>query len=182
MALRRISGLTLEEAGRALSAVAMSAAGWGLFELLRRRGGRRAALLAVGAFAVFPLTVRYGRAFQPDAAMLGATVAGLACWDRWESGGRRDWLVAGWLLLALGFAIKIIAAFLLIPLVFVVFRSGGPPDILMACATLLPALLWYAWADHMVGEGGGSRASADNRAIWLGLVLPSALAGARPGS
>ncbi len=93
------------------------AAGWGLFELMRRRGCRRAALFAVGSFAVFPITIRYGRAFQPDVAMLGAAVAGLACWDRFESGGRRYWLVAGWSLLALGFAIKISAAFLLAPLV-----------------------------------------------------------------
>ncbi len=175
VALRRISGLTLEEAGRALSAMAMTAAGWGLFELLRRRGGRRAAFFAVGAFAVFPLTIRYGRAFQPDAAMIGATVAGLACWDRGESGGRRYWLVAGWLLLALGFAIKIIAAFLLIPLVLVVLRSRRASRLLMPCTTLLPALVWYAWANHLVAGGGGSRASADNRTIWLGLVLPSAL-------
>ena len=61
--------------------------------------------------------------------MLGATVAGLACWDRGTAGGRRGWLAAGWLLLALGFAIKIIAAFLLIPLVFVVLRSeANRPD------------------------------------------------------
>ncbi len=176
VALRRLSGLTLEEAGRALSALAMTTAGWGLFELLRRRGCPRVALFAVGAFAIFPLTIRYGRAFQPDAAMLGTTVAGLACWDRGESGGRRQWLVAGWLLLALSFAIKIIAGFLLIPLIFTVFRTRRTSRILMACTTLLPALLWYAWADHLVGEGGGSLASADNRAIWLGLVVPSALA------
>jgi 4-amino-4-deoxy-L-arabinose transferase-like glycosyltransferase len=107
--------------------------------------------------------------------MLGATVAGLACWDRGESGGRRFWLVAGWLLLALGFAIKIIAAFLLIPLVRVRLRTGRTWRMLMVCATPLPALAWYIWADHLVGGGSGSRASADNRAIWLGLVGPSAL-------
>ena len=109
--------------------------------------------LAVGASRSFPLTIRYGRAFQPDAAMLGATVAGLACWDRWESGGRRYWLAAGWLLLALGFAIKIIAAFLLIPLVFVILRRRRTLRILTACTTLLPALAWYLWADHLVGGG-----------------------------
>ena len=42
-----------------------------------RAKGARVACLAVAAFAVFPLTIRYGRAFQPDAAMLGAVVAGL---------------------------------------------------------------------------------------------------------
>ncbi len=175
VSLRRLSGLTLEEAGRVLSAAAMTAAGWGLFELLRRRSSRRAALLAVGTFAFLPLTIRYGRAFQPDAVMLGATVAGLACWDRWESGGRRYWLAAGWLLLALGFAIKIIAVFLLIPLSLTLPRRRRIARILAACTTLLPALAWYFWADHLVGGGSGSRASADNRAIWMGLVGPSAL-------
>src|SRR5690348_6843934 len=82
VALRRTTGLALEPAGRVFSAMATVAAGWGIFELLRRRAGRRAALLAAGAFAAFPLTIRYGRAFQPDAAMLGAVVTGLACWDR----------------------------------------------------------------------------------------------------
>ena len=46
----------------------------------------------------------------------------------------------GWSLLALGFAIKISAAFLLIPLVFGVLRTRRTTGILAACATLLPAL------------------------------------------
>jgi hypothetical protein len=40
----------------------------------------------------------------------------------------------------------------------------------------VPALVWYAWAAHLVAAGDGSRASADNRAIWLGLLAPSSLA------
>ena len=75
------------------------------------------AFLAVAAFAVFPLTIRYGRAFQPDAAMMGAVVLGLACWDRHRSSPRWYWLAAAWFLVALGFALKITAAFLLLPLV-----------------------------------------------------------------
>jgi hypothetical protein len=35
--------------------------------------------------------------------------------------------------------------------------------------------LWYAWAAHLVASGGGSRASVDNGAIWLGLLAPSSL-------
>jgi 4-amino-4-deoxy-L-arabinose transferase-like glycosyltransferase len=173
--LRRITGSSLEVSGRTLSALATMAAAWGIFELMSRRRCRRAALFAVGAFAFFPITLRYGRAFQPDLAMMGATVAGLACWDRYEAGGRRYWLVAGWSLLALGFAIKIIAAFLLVPLVLAVHRARRMTGLFLACATLMPALSWYAWADHLVAGGSGSRASADNRAIWLGLLGLSAL-------
>jgi hypothetical protein len=84
-------------------------------------------------------------------------------------------LAAGWLFLALGFAIKIIAACLLLPLIWVVQRRWRTPEVLGACSALLPALLWYAWAQSLLMGGGGSRASADNRAIWLGLLGPSAL-------
>jgi hypothetical protein len=36
-------------------------------------------------------------------------------------------------------------------------------------------LCWYLWADYLIGQGAGSRASADNRSIWLGVFGPSAL-------
>ena len=209
VALRRATGLGLEAAGRLLSALATAAAAWGTFELMRRRAGDRAALLAAGALAAFPLTIRYGRAFQPDAAMLGAVVAGLACWDRSRTiaraVARRAWFAAGWTLLALGFSLKIIAApLLLLPVFDAIARPrrstgrptsvgagpGGDPGtsagsrgrghavraILAAGTTLVPALLWYAWAAYLVGSGAGSRASADNRAIWLGLLAPSSIA------
>lgn len=173
--LKRSTGLSLEQSGRVLSALATVMAACGLFVLARPREGRRAAFLAVSAFAVFPLTIRYGRAFQPDAAMLGAVVAGLACWDRYQSSRRWYWLATGWALLALGFALKVIAAFLLIPLLFVILRRRRAADILAAVSTLLPALLWYVWADFLVAAMNGSRASADNRAIWLQLLGPAAL-------
>ncbi len=44
--------------------------------------------------------------------------------------------------------------------------------LLAVVAAMVPALLWYAWAAHLVAAGGGSRASADNRAIWMGLLAP----------
>jgi 4-amino-4-deoxy-L-arabinose transferase-like glycosyltransferase len=181
VALRRATGLGLEESGRLLSAIATAAAGWGIFELTRRRRGRRAALLAAGAFAAFPLTIRYGRAFQPDAAMLGAVAAGLACWDRsggsWRAAagaGRPMWLAAGWTLLSVGLAIKVIAAPLVIAMTAILPPTRRYRAFIAAGAAVVPALLWYAWASHLVGAEGGSRASADNRAIWLGLLAPSA--------
>jgi 4-amino-4-deoxy-L-arabinose transferase-like glycosyltransferase len=179
VALRRVTGLGMGAAGRMLSAMATAAAAWGTFELSRRRAGRRAALLAAGALAAFPLTIRYGRAFQPDAAMLGAVAAGLACWDRSREiardAARRAWFAAGWGLLALGFAIKIIAAPLLLLPVFAEPRGRRLSGWLAIGATLVPALLWYTWAAYLAASGGGSRASADNGAIWLGLLAPSSL-------
>ncbi len=174
------SMLGLESSGRVLSAIATAVAAWGLFVLAARRGGSRAALLAAGMFAAFPVTIRYGRAFQPDMAMLGAVLAGLACWDRAidaaRPSGRRAWLGVGWVLLAVGLALKI----LILPVVAVMAwrleTRGRAARLIAVVAALVPALLWYAWAAHVVAAGGGSRASADNGAIWIGLIAGSARA------
>jgi Dolichyl-phosphate-mannose-protein mannosyltransferase len=175
VALKSLTGLGLGEAGRLVSALATALASWGIYELTRRRETERATLLAVAAFAVFPLTIRYGRAFQPDAFVLGAGCAGLACWDRYRAGGRWSWAVAGWCLLATAFAVKITAAFLLVPLLTVVRRPGRRIELMAACATVVPAGVWYAWAVSLIGGETGSRASADNQALWLGALGQAAL-------
>ncbi len=177
--LRRATGLALEPSGRLVSALAMVLAGWGLYGLARRREGIGAALIALVAFAVFPVTIRYGRAFQPDALMLGALVAGLRCWDEHEHGRGRAWLGVGVVLLATALAVKVVAAYVLVPLVLAILRPPRLGRVMLAVATLVPALLWYAHAAAVLAEGGGSRASADNGAIWLGVLVPMALP--RPG-
>ena len=78
-------------------------------------------------------------------------------------------------MVALGFALKITAAFLLIPSVGRRARPDRSRAILTVCSTLLPALFWYAWANYLLVAGEGSRGSTDNRSIWLGLSGPAAL-------
>jgi hypothetical protein len=168
--LRRAAGMPLESAGRILSALMTALGGWGLYALLQRQSGRRVALFALTAFAFFPLTIRYGRAFQPDAAMLGAVLAGSACWDRHETDPRARWLAAGWCLLAAGFAFKIISAIVLVPLAALPSRRGRALMLALASSALVPVLLWYAWADQLIAGSAGSRAAGDNRSIWMGLV------------
>ncbi|APW63364.1 ArnT family glycosyltransferase [Paludisphaera borealis] len=173
--LRSLSGWPLEVCGRLISDLATTLGAWGVFILVDRRAGRTSAVAAAAAFSMLPITIRYGRAFQPDALMLGACTAGLACWDRATSGNRR-WLALGWLLLATGLAAKVIAAFLLPVALLAVFRNRNWRVVALVLSMLVPALLWYLWADHLVGGSTGSKASADNRAIWMRLVGLSALA------
>ncbi|MGO9813134.1 MAG: ArnT family glycosyltransferase [Isosphaeraceae bacterium] len=176
VALRRIAGWRLEACGRIVSAFATALGGWGLFGLIRRREGERVALAAVIAFSLFPVTIRYGRAFQPDALMLGAVLAGLNCWDRGEDGRGRWRLAAGWLFLVVGFAAKITAALVLIPLAVAIMRPRTLARLVLALTALGPVLLWYAWANSLIESSGGSRASADNRAIWMSVLGVAALA------
>jgi hypothetical protein len=174
--VRRLSGLSIGAAGRVVSAAATALAACGLFGLARRREGAGVALLAAAAFALLPVTIRYGRSFQPDALMLGGLVAGLACWEHRESGDRsRGWLFAGWLLMTIGFACKVTSAVALVPLCLAILRPPRARKIRLAGTMLVPVLLWYAWAGHLVAAGS-SRAAEGNRDIWMSVVGLSALA------
>src|SRR3954467_5344897 len=104
VAVQRATGCKPQAGGRLVSAAATGLAAWGLFGLIRRRDGDATAFAAVAALALLPVTLRYGRAFQPDSLMLGAILAGANCLDLWCQERGRGWLIAGWLLLALGLA------------------------------------------------------------------------------
>jgi hypothetical protein len=175
VALRHATGVALDPAGRLVSALAMVLGAWGLFGLVRRREGAVAAFVAVAAFGFFPLTIRYGRAFQPDALMLGTLLAGLRSWDEHEARGGRFWLATGWTLLALAFCLKVIAAYVLVPLIAVIVPARRWRKSAVAASALLPAACWYAYAWSILNAGTGSNASADNGAIWLNALIPAAL-------
>ena len=172
---RKATGCSLVASGRLVSAFGIVLATWGLHGLVAARSGRVAALLAAAALAAFPVTIRYGRAFQPDALMLGTLVSGLCCWDRFEREGRRGWLVAGFLLTATGLALKVLSVFVLVPLWLVIIRKHRAWKTALVVATLVPALLWYIHAASVLSVLEGSRASADNGAIWLRALDPRAL-------
>lgn len=175
VAARRFSGLSLEACGRLTSALAATLAAWGIFVLVERREGWRAAVAASAAFSMLPIALRYGRAFQPDALMIGACAAGLACWDlagRQPEGDRRRraWLAAAWLLLAVGVAAKATAAFLLPVAFLTIAPKRNWRSALLLATTLAPLAAWHLWADHLLASSTGSRAGADNRDIWMRLI------------
>ena len=164
--MRRLTGLRLEPAGRLVSALWTTLGAWGLHGLVRRREGPVAAIAGASAFATFPIMIRYGRAFQPDAAMLGALLAGLRCWDD----GRK---AAGWTLVTLGLALKITMSPALIPFLFLTqFR---PRKLAVAASMLAPALLWYAEVYAVLSTASASRAAADGARLWRGALDVSAL-------
>ena len=174
--LRRMSGLTLNSSGRAVSAFGITLAAWGLFGLTARRRGDRHALAIIACFAIFPVTIRYGRAFQPDALMLGTILAGLRFWDESETNPSWITLHAAWLLTALGFALKITSAFVLAPLLLVILARRRFSLKIMAMGCLLPAIAWYLHAAGLLGNSETtSGASAENGRIWLNVLIPWAL-------
>lgn len=171
----RVTGWTIGASGRLVSALATTLGAWGLFGLVRRREGSRVALVAIGMFAVLPVMIRYGRAVQPDALMLGTQLAALRCWDTFAEGRGRIWLAIGWALLATSLALKVTSAFVFIPLVGAILGPKRRSAIGLAMLALAPAVLWYVHASLLLSGGEGSRASLDNRRIWIEALVPTAL-------
>jgi hypothetical protein len=167
--LRRLTGLELGAAGRVLSALGATLAAWGLYGLVRRREGLAVARMSVAAWSICPLTVRYGRAFQPDMLMMGLWIAGLDLVDRGFA--RR---IPGLVLVALGLTMKVTSAPLLVPLLVILPWRLRVKLLIVACL-LLPASLWYLHAVRTMAVAGGSRASLENGAIWLSVLVPTAL-------
>ncbi len=175
LGLRRLTHWPLEGCGRLVSAIGATLGAWGIFGLCRRRFGDTTALLSVAAFGLFPVTIRFGRAFQPDMLMVGTQAAALSLWDAASRGGRGSrwrWACA-WAFLATSLALKVTSAVVLIPLLLL-SEKPRTGRIALALSALGPALLWYAHAALLLKLGEGSRASADNGAIWLRALLPTA--------
>jgi len=169
--VRPLLGFDLEPTGRLISASATVLAAWGLYGLVRRREGSRAALLALGSFCAFPVMIRYGRAFQPDALMLGAILAGLRGWDEFEESGDWRWAAFGGFVFSVGLALKITVIWAGIPFFLIVRRWSVRSRIAMLVLMTLPAMAWYLHAWHEVlNPGTGSLASSDNARVWIRLL------------
>jgi 4-amino-4-deoxy-L-arabinose transferase-like glycosyltransferase len=173
--IRPIIGFDLEPTGRLVSAAATALAAWGLFGLARRREGLLTAFLALASFSLFPVMIRYGRAFQPDALMLGCVLAGLRGWDEYEDQGDWRWAAFGGFVLSTGLALKVTAAWALIPFALIVRRWPVGVRAAALAAMLLPAVAWYvlAW-DRLASPGTGSLASSENAKIWARAASPEA--------
>jgi hypothetical protein len=168
----RWSGISLDPAGRLVSAAATALAAWGLFGLVRSRQGLRAASFAVIAFAAFPVTIRYGRAFQPDAFAMGCVLAGMRCLD---TGGRGRICIGG-ILLAVGLAQKVTWSFVLVPLCLAILGVRSLRWRIAPILCLIPACCWYLYVGNsLVLDQPGSSTTSDNAANWLHRLAPTSL-------
>ena len=164
-----------EPAGRLTSAAMTVLGAWAFWGLARRREGAGLALVALAAFALFPVTLRYGRAFQPDAMMLGFVLVGLRGWDEFAATGGRGWAWLGGLALGVGLAIKVTAAWALVPYFLLARRLPAWPRAAVGLAMLAPVLAWYlfAWNELRHEAVTGLPAAADAATAWSRALAPA---------
>ena len=167
-------GFVWERSGRLVSAAMTTLGAWAFWGLVRRREGSFVALAALASFGLMPVTLRFGRAFQPDATMVGFVLLGLRAWDEFQAGGWTRYALVGGFVLALGLATKVTVAWVLIPFALVVTRWPLRGRLGAGVLMLVPALAWYGYAWSQLDPGSSqSRASADNAALWLGTLGPT---------
>jgi 4-amino-4-deoxy-L-arabinose transferase-like glycosyltransferase len=97
-----------------------------LYHLVRRSFGPTAGLLAALVLAVTPITVATNRNNTVDGLLVLTLL--LAAWaiSRAGESGRLRWLLVGMALVGLGFNIKMLQAYLVLPAFYVVYMLGAP--------------------------------------------------------
>jgi hypothetical protein len=148
-----ITGLELDVSGRLVSAVAMAFACLLFYDLVRRHDRGVVAFLAAAALALMPVTIRYGREFQPDAMMFALLIAGVWAMDRWSEHGMRRWLFAAAVATSAALLLKVIVAYVLLPLAYLAWKRHGWSaarrwDLWAALViAVAPSAAWYihAW-------------------------------------
>jgi len=154
-AVSAITGLALDVAGRLVSAVAMAIACLLLFDVVRRQENRAVAFLAAAVMALIPVTIRYGRAFQPDSMMIASLVAGVWAMDRWSERGKRSWLFVAATATNSALLLKVISAYVLLPLAYLAWKRWGSSGVrrweLWAALVIaiVPPAAWYLHAWHV---------------------------------
>ncbi|GIW87086.1 MAG: hypothetical protein KatS3mg108_1410 [Isosphaeraceae bacterium] len=175
--IARGTGVSVEVAGRLVSMFGAMGAAAGLGSLVGRRHGRREGWLAAAVFLWLPVTLRYGRAVQPDVMALGLVVLGLNAWDRWVWGGRARDAVLGWLGVATGIAARALLVFVWLPVALLLVGQRTmrrrPERVAWVLLTLAgPALAWYLWAWRLGSSTPAVRATG---ADWLAALGPASL-------
>jgi 4-amino-4-deoxy-L-arabinose transferase-like glycosyltransferase len=100
-----------------------------LYTTVRRWFGPRAAIVAGAVMALAPVAVLMFRFDDPDALMtLCITLAGYAMTRAVES-GRTRWMVLTGVFLGAGFLSKMLAAFMVLPALGLVYLWAGPPKL-----------------------------------------------------
>lgn len=190
--VHRLTDLPIEPCGRMVSLLGLSLAALAVWKTVRHVGAlnktgddfnvgnqRLIAWVAVILMISFPVAIRYGRAFQPDATAIGLTFLGVTLVN--QKRGRIE-LNLGRLLLVIGIATKIT----LFPYLLLLEISGQKYDkwyrrisnqIVPRLVFLIPAASWYLWVmwlkwSHQNATMGQS---ADGFQQWWSMIGPLSL-------
>lgn len=157
---------TIEEWGRLVSIVSSLIAVFFLYLLVSRHSNKTIGFLAAAFYALLPYNIYFGRTILVDSSMVMATLGGIYFFDRWieersnikDQNSKLQHKIQNYCfyLLALIFTIlalllKPIAAFFLLPIIYLAFRRFGWKTFLQwhlwvfAAIAVAPLIWWRVW-------------------------------------
>ena len=135
-----------------------------VYDLVRRRFGRRAGFVAGLVLALTPITVAISRHNNPDALLILCCVGALWAWCAALEDGRTRWLVLGGALVGLGFETKMAVALMVVPGLAAAWLWVAPRGRLAAVRQLLAGgAAMVAVGRRLAGRGVRSRRRATAR-------------------
>jgi len=102
------------------------AAVWLVWRLVRRHFGPAAGRLAALALALMPVSVAVDRSNNTDSCLVLVLLLAAGALTRATETGRRGWLMAAMALVGIGFNVKMLAAFVVLPTFALVYVLGAP--------------------------------------------------------
>lgn len=142
---------TIEESGRATTALAVTFGMVFLFLLCKQLLGRRVAYLSAFVFATLPYSIYYGRVVLPDPSMVALSLAGLWGMARYIATQKKRYFILGTVFSAAAFLVKPYAIFILAPVAYLWLVGFGLERkklikfAVYAILSTLPLLLWRLW-------------------------------------
>jgi hypothetical protein len=174
--LHTITGQGLESSGRLISLLGMILSSAAVWLLTRRCIGPSWGWIAALIFLSFPVSIRYGRALQPDSFAIGLTFLGIALSTESEKTAIR---LFGFILSALGIAAKVtlFPLYLIVPLWNQQLRHKSEFatwQLLKPLFLLFPAALWYGWVFFLKfgTKGQAIGQSEDGFSQWFRMIGP----------
>ncbi len=127
-------------------------------------------------FLAMPVSIRFGRAFQPDSLAIGLVFLGIGIVADQIS---KKWIFIGWILISLGIATKIT----LLPFVLIALKSDKPDryaflkKISLLVSISIPAMLWYGWVFYLKTSSRqmATGQAIDSMKLWWQMLGPLGL-------
>lgn len=145
--------------GRLINLIVSSLGSWSFYRLSRRFFGNQTAFAAT-ILLLSSLWFTYSRKIMPDTFSVSLVMMGLDTALRWYYDGRgRQWLVTGFLLIALGLLSKLPAGLVMALVPVILFDHAQSPKrrsglAILVLLAILPAAWWYGLHVPRLNEKG----------------------------
>ena len=148
--------------GRIITIFCAVGAVWAMWDIGRRIRNRQAGFFAAAFFSFSPLTIYFGRSFQPDMMMVFLSTLSISFLLRWTAKRESYWFFFASIALMTGVLLKPPCFIVAFPIFWILWSQDGfrvyrNPWIWLSLGIIfVPTFLWYWRANHFFQESGAT--------------------------